>query len=146
MQDIKDAFQGKKRSVMNAHESQLVFFEANTSKIPPGKIEHIEGKSQAQPRFINLSSLTDTQEVEGGYRSSKIGRDNDNNWETVPTAKLPESVHPLIQKLMGKSEDQIIKNTSYESQAVQLSQQLPSLRVLDANLWDEVMEDLMVDL
>lgn len=47
---------------------------------------------------------------------------------------------------MGKSEDQIIKNTSYESQAVQLSQNLPSLRVLDANLWDEVMEDLMVDL
>lgn len=131
---------------MNAHESQLIFFEANTSKIPPGKIEHIEGKSQAQPRFLNLNSLTETREVEENYRSTRVGRGNDSNWETVPSSRLPEAVHPLIHKLIGRHEDEIIKNTSYESQAVRLTQNLPSIREANSSLWDECMEDLMIDL
>jgi|TARA_B110000285_G_scaffold141584_1_gene158379 hypothetical protein len=53
--------------------------------------------------------------MKGNERRQSIAKRTNQIEERIPHPALPNSVHPIIYKLLGNNEDQIINNTSYES-------------------------------
>jgi hypothetical protein len=53
-EDILNTLKGKRQRIVSAGENSLVFFEANTKNIPPGRLADIEGKSQKAPVYLSI--------------------------------------------------------------------------------------------
>lgn len=60
----------------------------------------------------------------------------------LPSSHLSDEVHPLICRLIGKSDEEIINKTSYDSQAIKLAQSLPSMRDRSITIWEDFTNSL----
>ena len=145
--DIVQALKGKNQKTINAGDGQLVFFESNTKNIPPGTIESIEGKNQKEPMYVSMSQITTTYLAEDervGFTRHKSK--NKDNTVIGPSEHLSDEVHPLIFKLMGKNEEEILNVTSFDSQAIKLAQLMPSTHNPAFTIWDEFVGNLLEEI
>ena len=153
-EEIKDVFVGKQVKTKDANDSQVSFFEANLSKQPAGKLVSIQGKNSQSPKYISIESLTEPIENSGSdedeyefdeyemkqRRTSSVGSPRKtikyNIRNLQPAEHLPEKVHPIVNKLIGKKEDQLIFDASKNSLAMLLAQSLKSIENQKLSVWE----------
>ena len=106
-EDVLMLLKGSSPKRHNANESLVCFFEANTQRMPAGKLENIQGKNQPQPKYICLDSITEKIEsVYGREEEAYIPASSKKKLDVLrPSSALPVQVFSLIEKLIGRNED-----------------------------------------
>jgi hypothetical protein len=106
-EDVLMLLKGTSPKRHNANESLVCFFEANTQRMPAGKLENIQGKNQPQPKYICLDSITEKIEsVYGREEEAYIPSSSKKKLDVIrPSSSLPVQVFSLIEKLIGRNED-----------------------------------------
>jgi hypothetical protein len=106
-EDVLMLLKGTSPKRHNANESLVCFFEANTQRMPAGKLENIQGKNQPQPKYICLDSITEKIEsVYGREEEAYIPSSSKKKLDVLrPSSSLPVQVFSLIEKLIGRNED-----------------------------------------